>query len=46
MMKKLNFLLIYNLENGGIEMSLISPADNNSYTSGNSLEINLTKTYS
>ena len=32
---------IYNLENGGIELSLISPADNNSYTSGNSLEITL-----
>lgn len=33
---------IENLEVGGVEMSLVSPSDNNSYTSGNSLDINLT----
>ncbi len=32
---------ILNLSDGGIEMSIVSPADNNFYTSGNSLEINL-----
>ena len=32
---------IENLENGGVEMSIVSPSDNNSYTSGNSLDINL-----
>ena len=32
---------IYNLENGGIELSIVSPDDNNDYTSGNSLEITL-----
>ena len=32
---------ILNLEDGGIEMSIVSPADNNFYTSGNSLDINL-----
>ena len=33
---------IENLEVGGVEMSIVSPSDNNSYTSGNSLDINLT----
>ncbi|MGB2363833.1 MAG: T9SS type A sorting domain-containing protein, partial [Flavobacteriales bacterium] len=33
---------IENLEGGGVEMSIVSPSDNNSYTSGNSLDINLT----
>ena len=33
---------IENLESVGVEMSIVSPSDNNSYTSGNSLEINLT----
>ena len=32
---------ILNLSDGGIEMTIVSPADNNFYTSGNSLEINL-----
>ena len=32
---------IENLEGGGVEMSIVSPSDNNSYTSGNSLDINL-----
>ena len=32
---------ILNLVDGGIEMSIVSPSDNNSYTSGNSLDINL-----
>ncbi len=32
---------IENLESGGVEMSIVSPSDNNSYTSGNSLNINL-----
>jgi hypothetical protein len=30
------------LEDGGVEMSIVSPSDNNSYTTGNSLNINLT----
>ena len=33
---------IENLESGGVKMSIVSPSDNNSYTSGNSLDINLT----
>jgi len=33
---------IINLEDGGVEMSIVSPSDNNSYTTGNSLNINLT----
>jgi hypothetical protein len=33
---------ITNLEGGGIEISIISPSDDNSYTSGNSLDLTLT----
>ena len=32
---------IENLGGGGVEISIVSPSDNNSYTSGNSLDINL-----
>ena len=40
-MKKSQFsFTIENLEGGGVEMSIVSPSDNNSYTSGNSLDIN------
>ena len=33
---------IINLDDGGIELFIVSPADNNSYTVGNSLNITLT----
>ena len=36
---------IINLDGGGIELSIVSPSDNNNYTSGNSLDILLSNIF-
>lgn len=36
-----SYFSVLNADDGGIEISIVAPTDNNSYTSGNSLEITL-----